>query len=69
MSVTSAAASVVAMTQARVQNAIAVKLLKIARDVGSPQQMLELVRQVADAAQRTAASAVGDGHGRLDLIA
>ena len=49
-SVSSIAATQVALTQARVQAEIAARLLKVAQRVGSPQQMLELVRSAAETA-------------------
>lgn len=64
MSVESVAATQVALTQAQVQAEVATRLLKVAQDVGAPQQMLELVKQTAEAAVENmvaAASATRDG--------
>jgi predicted subunit of tRNA(5-methylaminomethyl-2-thiouridylate) methyltransferase len=59
----------VAMTQAQVQTEIATRLLKVALETGRPQQMLELVRQAAEAAAETIQASVADGARQLDLLA
>jgi hypothetical protein len=54
----------VATTQAHVQTAIAARLLRLAQQMGTPQQMLELVQHAADtAAQALDVSTAGPAGG------
>jgi hypothetical protein len=66
MSSVGGAMTQIALTQAQVQNQIAVHLMKVARETGTEQQMLELVEQTAQAAAQTAAGAAVAG---LDVYA
>ncbi len=52
-------ASQMALTQAQVKTEISTRLLKMAQEMGSPQQMLELVQDTAEAATRNMQAAGG----------
>lgn len=66
-SVTSAVATQVALTQARVQTEIAAELMEVAKDVGSPARVLQIVKATVESAALTMNAAVEAG--RVDLYA
>ncbi len=68
-SVDSIASSQVALTQAQVQARIAARMLKVAESVGNPNQLLEMVKQTAEAAAETMNSVMEDAIGGLDQYA
>ena len=59
----------VALTQAQLQTEVAARMLKVANSIGNPNQMLELVKQAADAASETMNAAVEGAIGQLDEYA
>ena len=69
MSVQGIATTFVATTQAQVQTAIAARLLKMAREIGAPQETLELVRQAADTAAQTLDATAASAAGGFDAYA
>jgi hypothetical protein len=64
-SVSSAAATQVAITQAQIQTEMAAHLMKVAQQVGRPAQVLELVEQTVESAVQIAAAAAG----QMDMYA
>lgn len=68
-SVSAVAASQVTLTQARIQTQIAVRLLKVARETGGPQRMLDLVAQAADSAAAMMNASMPTATRNLDLYA
>ena len=59
----------VALTQAQLQTEVAARMLKVANSIGNPIQMVELVKQAADAASETMNAAVEGAIGQLDEYA
>lgn len=68
-SVGGAAAFQATLTQAQIQTRIAVRLLKVVQETGSPQRMLDLVLQAADSAATMMDASLPTATGNLDLYA
>ncbi len=68
MGVESVAATSVALNQAQVQMALAVRMVQIARETGTSQQALQLVQQAAETVAELPMGSVSAA-GRLDTYA